>query len=285
MKVLVLGATGMLGSVVFKQLVEDDRYEVRGTLRSPGGLKYFTQQQQDHLIPNVDVLNSDDLIVLLSKVKPDVVINCVGLIKQFSSAKDPLAALPVNSLLPHRLLKLCELIGARLVQISTDCVFSGKKGLYSEADVSDAEDLYGKSKYIGEIHDSTQAITLRTSIIGHELNSSNSLIDWFLAQQGAVKGYTKAIFSGLPTIELARIIRDYVLPREDVHGLYHVSAEAIDKFSLLEKVAKQYGKDISLTVDETVDINRSLDSSRFRTIMGYNPPSWDVLVANMYAGK
>ncbi|MFO2464114.1 SDR family oxidoreductase [Pseudomonas sp. 15FMM2] len=281
MKVLILGVTGMLGSAVFKRLDRDSRYDTSGTMRSAAGMKYFAAEQQTRLISNVDVLNADELTELFVKVKPEVVINCVGLIKQFSSAKDPLATLPINSLLPHRLLKLCELTGARLIQISTDCVFSGIKGNYLESDVSDAEDLYGKSKYIGEVTESRYAITLRTSIIGRELNSANSLLDWFLAQQGAVKGYSKAIFSGLPTDELANVISDYVIPRSDIYGLYHVSADPIDKFSLLEMVAKEYEKNITLTADPSFVIDRSLDSTRFRSEVGYNPPSWHALVANM----
>lgn len=281
MKVLVLGVTGMLGSAVFKRLDRDVRYDVRGTMRSAAGMKYFEEERQARLIANVDVLNADELTDLFVKEQPRVVINCVGLIKQFSSAKDPLATLPINSLLPHRLLKLCELSSARLIQISTDCVFSGAKGNYLESDISDAEDLYGKSKFIGEVTDSKNAVTLRTSIIGRELNSANSLVDWFLSQQEAVKGYSKAIFSGLPTNELASVISDYVLPREDLHGLYHVSADPIDKYSLLELVAKEYGKHVVLTADSSLRIDRSLDSTRFRAEVGYNPPSWDALVASM----
>ncbi|MCD1608771.1 dTDP-4-dehydrorhamnose reductase family protein [Stutzerimonas kunmingensis] len=281
MKVLVLGVTGMLGSAVFKRLDRDARYDVRGTMRSAAGIRYFQEEQHARLVANVDVLNADELTDLFVKVQPRVVINCVGLIKQFSSAKDPLATLPINSLLPHRLLKLCELSSARLVQISTDCVFSGAKGNYLESDISDAEDLYGKSKFIGEVTDSKYAVTLRTSIIGRELNSANSLVDWFLSQQEAVKGYSKAIFSGLPTNELASVISDYVLPREDLHGLYHVSADPIDKYSLLELVAKEYRKHVVLTADASLRIDRSLDSTRFRAEVGYNPPSWEALVASM----
>ncbi|MGY2041005.1 dTDP-4-dehydrorhamnose reductase family protein [Pseudomonas pergaminensis] len=283
MKVLVLGITGMLGSSVFNALSRDERYFVMGTLRNADGLKYFDDVQHPNIIPNIDVLDTEQLLDVFAKVKPDVVINCVGLIKQFSSSKDPLLTIPLNSLLPHRLLKLCQLSSSRLVQISTDCVFSGRKGNYVESDLSDAEDLYGKSKFIGEVVDSPNAITLRTSIIGHELNSRNSLVDWFLSQESAAKGYSKAIFSGLPTVELAAVIKDYVLPNTEVNGLYHVSAAPIDKYSLLQLIAKYYQKDILLVPDNSVIIDRSLDSSKFRSIIGYEPPSWERLVAKMRA--
>lgn len=282
MKILILGVTGMLGSAVFKMLLQDESLTVYGTLRSVSGADHFPVKCHAQLLMNVDVLDNDSLIAVMVKVKPDVVINCVGLIKQFSDANDPLLALPLNAMLPHRLAKLCSLINARLVHISTDCVFSGRKGMYTEKDISDAEDLYGKSKYIGELHDSPHAVTLRTSIIGHELNSNTSLLDWFLAQTGQVNGYKKAIFSGLPSVELARVIRDFVIPNVNLHGLYHVAVEPIDKYSLLNVIADVYGKKIDIEADEKVRIDRSLDSTKFREATGYIPPSWSQLIENMH---
>ena len=157
--------------------------------------------------------------------------------------------------------------------------------MYRETDKSDADDLYGKSKYIGEVHESTSTTTLRTSVIGHELDSANGLIDWFLSQTGAVKGYKKAIFSGIPSFELARIIEKYVVTNSKFHGLYHVSAEPINKLSLLKLVAKEYGKIIEIIPDEKVSIDRSLDSSLFRKITGYSPPSWPDLIKIMHNYK
>ncbi|WP_413794632.1 MULTISPECIES: dTDP-4-dehydrorhamnose reductase family protein [unclassified Pseudomonas] len=283
MKILVLGITGMLGSAVFRQIHGDSRYEVWGSLRHPNGARHFSEDSHSSLISNVDVLDHDSLVAVMSRVRPDVVINCIGLIKQLSDAKDPLSALPINAMLPHRIAKLCALSNTRLIHISTDCVFSGRKGFYTEEDVSDAEDLYGKSKYIGELHNDANAVTLRTSIIGHELGSHYSLVDWFLSQAGPVKGYEKAIFSGLPTVELARVIRDYVIPNPALTGLYHVSSNPIDKFSLLKMVAKVYEKEIDIIPDDQVSIDRSLDSSKFQSASGYLPPSWLELVELMHA--
>jgi dTDP-4-dehydrorhamnose reductase len=281
MKVIILGATGMLGHAVFRLLSEQNHLDVWGTIRNRSVARIFDSSQQAKLIAHMDVLQQDCLIELFRKHKPDVVINCVGLIKQFDSASDALAVLPVNAMLPHRLSRMCETVGARLVHISTDCVFSGSKGAYTETDLSDACDLYGKSKFIGEVVDSANSITLRTSIIGHELSSQVSLIDWFLAQQGSVKGYTKAIFSGLPTVELARVIRDHVLTEPQLSGLYHVSVDPIDKCSLLKLVAEAYGKDIKIIEDAQVQIDRSLNSSKFRSATGYQPPSWKSLIELM----
>jgi dTDP-4-dehydrorhamnose reductase len=281
-KVLVLGVTGMLGNTVFKQLFSDPQYQVWGTLRSTSGLTYFPVQAHEYLLSNIDVLEQDSLVTVLDKVRPDVVINCVGLIKQLSDANAPLFALPINTMLPHRLAKLCSLANARLIHISTDCVFNGRKGMYLEEDISDAEDLYGKSKYIGELHDLPHAVTLRTSIIGHELNSNASLVDWFLAQTGNVKGYKRAIFSGLTTVELANVIKELVIPNNKLHGLYHISVDPIDKYTLLNLIADVYGKDIDIEADEQVQIDRSLDSTKFRQETGYKPPSWPQLIEKMH---
>jgi dTDP-4-dehydrorhamnose reductase len=285
MRVLVLGATGMLGSAVFKVLSSDPALSVSGTVRNAKAIEGFDASLRGSLIVGVDVLDQDSLITAFAQSKPDVVVNCVGLIKQLSSAKDPLSTLPINAMLPHRLAKLCAVTGCRLIHISTDCVFSGRKGMYEEQDVSDAEDLYGKSKFIGEIIDQPHAITLRTSIIGHELNSQASLVDWFLSQSGTVKGYSKAIFSGLPTVELARVIRDFVIPQAELHGLYHVSADPIDKLELLRHVARIYQKDITIVPDDQLKIDRSLDSSRFRSATGYEPPQWPELIEAMRAQR
>jgi dTDP-4-dehydrorhamnose reductase len=228
----------------------------------------------------VDVENMDSLITLFGSVRPDVVINCIGLVKQLADANDPLAAIPINALLPHRLARLCSVTGARLIHMSTDCIFSGAKGMYTETDVSDAKDLYGLSKYLGEV-DYPNALTLRTSIIGHELNSAHSLVGWFLAQQSSVRGYRRAIFSGLPTVELARVIRDYVIPNKELHGVYNVSSEPINKFELLRLIAMAYGKTIDIIPDDLFVLDRSLDSTRFRAATGYQPQPWSDLVRCM----
>ena len=281
MRVLVLGITGMLGHDVFKVLNASPELAVWGTLRSSTGLSHFSEKQHERMLWGVDVLDHDALTAALARVRPDVVVNCVGLIKQLADANDPLVALPINALLPHRLAKLCALAGARLIHISTDCVFSGSKGLYVESDLSDAEDLYGKSKYIGELHDQPNAVTLRTSIIGHELGSNHALLEWFLSQEGSVKGYRKAIFSGLPTVELARVIRDFVIPLRQLQGLYHVSVDPIDKYNLLKLVAEIYGKNIEIVPDDKLEINRSLDSTLFQNASGYTPPTWRELIEKM----
>ena len=285
MRVLVLGASGMLGSAVFREFDGHAPHEVWGLVRNEAFLPYFSPAQQGRILTGVDVLDEAALRAALDRVRPDVVINCVGLIKQKEHVEDPLVVLPINAMLPHRLALLCAPGNIRLLHISTDCVFSGRKGMYTEDDPSDAEDLYGKSKYIGELRDAAHAVTLRTSIVGRELNSSRALVDWFLAQQGAVHGFRRSIFSGMTTIELARVMRDVVLPDASLHGLYHVSSAPISKFDLLKLVAAQYGKAIDVVPDDALVIDRSLDSSRFRQATGYRAPSWESMVSEMHEAE
>lgn len=280
-RVLVLGASGMLGNAVFRLFAQSPSFLTMGSLRSTNLLRFLAKDLHDRVICGVDVENIDSLTGLFAKSRPDVVVNCIGLVKQLAAAHDPLVVIPVNALLPHRLARLCEVAGARLVHISTDCVFSGVKGMYTEADVSDAKDLYGRSKYIGEV-DYPHAITLRTSIIGHELSGSQSLVGWFLAQQEVVRGFRCAIFSGLPTVELALVIRDYVIPRPELHGLYHVSAKAINKYELLRLVANVYGKSVEIHPDDQLVIDRSLDSTLFCQATDYQPKEWNELIQLMH---
>lgn len=280
-KVLVLGVSGMLGNAVLRVFAQGDAFSVVGSARSTAVLRLLPVELREHVVCGVDVENNDSLVRLFALARPDVVINCIGLVKQLAEADDPLAAIPINSLLPHRLARFCDIAKARLIHMSTDCVFAGAQGMYGEHDIPDAQDLYGRSKYLGEVN-YPHAVTLRTSIIGRELSGAHGLVDWFLAQQGSVKGFKRAIFSGLPTTELARVMRDFVVPNVDLQGLYHVSAAPINKFELLNLVAQAYGKSITVLPDDQLKIDRSLDSSRFRAATGYEPPTWQELVRRMH---
>jgi dTDP-4-dehydrorhamnose reductase len=191
----------------------------------------------------------------------------------------------LNTILPHRLADLCRASNARLIHISTDCIFSGSRGNYFEGDYSDAADIYGKSKYLGEVINDPSAITLRTSTIGHELQSSYGLLEWFLAQEGTCTGFSKAIFSGLPNNVFAEIVRDYVIPKPELHGLYHVGAGPIGKYDLLKLIAAQYNKNINFIFDDKFVIDRSLNVDQFRRVTGYNAPSWPELIQSMHKSQ
>lgn len=221
---------------------------------------------------------------VLQQVKPDVIVNCAGLTKHKPEAEDPLIAIPINALMPHRLAALSALAGARLIHISTDCVFSGEKGNYAESDFADARDVYGKTKALGELF-YPHTVTLRTSTIGHELQSRFGLLDWFLSQETLCKGYRRAIFSGLPTVVFAQVIRDVVIPNTALSGLYHVAAKPINKFDLLKMIADIYGKTIEIVSDDQLAIDRSLNATRFRDATGYIAPEWLQLIKTMHAYK
>ena len=278
---LIVGANGMLGNACMR-VISASGDQVWGTVRSAATFSLFEEPVRQRLVSGVDAEDFATLERVVSDKQPDVVVNCVGVIKQLAAADDPLVALPLNALFPHRLARLCATAGARLIHISTDCVFSGSRGMYREADRPDADDLYGVSKLLGEV-DYPGAVTLRTSIIGHELGSSRSLLDWFLSQSGEVQGFTKAIFSGLTTAELSRVIRDHVAPQADLRGLYHVSAAPISKYDLLGLIKDVYGRDIEISPSDKLTIDRSLNSSRFRAATGWEPPSWPVMIREMHA--
>lgn len=280
-RILVLGAAGMLGSTLFRALSREQNFQTFGTVRSNSDIRNFAPELHDALIPNIHLEVESGILSAIAIAKPDIVINCVGIIKQLPNANDHLESLAINSTLPHRLAKYCIAIGARFVHFSTDCVFSGKRGAYTEEDFADAYDLYGRTKFLGEVS-YENSITLRTSIIGHELNRAKSLLDWFLAQRVEVKGFRKAIFSGLPTIEIARVIKEFVVPNRELTGIYHLSVDPINKYDLLRLIAHTYRKEIQIVPDDNVVIDRSLNSDRFRLATGYHPKSWPDLIENMH---
>lgn len=284
MKVLVLGASGMLGSAMFRVLPERGDMQVFGSLRSDRALQFFTQPERERLIAGVDVLVHDALVRLFAQVRPQLVINCIGLTKHHKESEDPRLSVPINAVLPHRLADLCAATGARLVHISTDCVFSGTRGAYVESDPTDAVDVYGRTKQLGEV-DYPHALTLRTSIIGHELGTAYGLLEWFLSQGERCRGFRRAVFSGMPTTVLSRVVRDTVVSRPALHGVYHVAAAPIDKYTLLRLIAQTYRKPIEVEQDDQLVIDRSLDASRFSEATGYVAPQWHDLIQIMHADQ
>ncbi|SNB45063.1 SDR family oxidoreductase [Geobacter sp. DSM 9736] len=279
MRILILGGDGMLGHQLLEQYTP--RHEVKVTLRQDLGA--YTQSRlftPDNSYAGVDVRSLERLVEVMADFQPDAVVNAVGIVKQRPDAKEIIPSLEINSLLPHRLMLLCKGVGARLVHLSTDCVFSGRKGNYLETDPSDAEDLYGKTKYLGEVHDSN-ALTLRTSIIGRELSRRTSLFEWFLAQKGTVKGFTKAIYTGFTTIEMGRIIEKMLLEFPHASGVYQVSSEPINKYELLLLFREKLGHKIEIVPEEVFCCDRSLDSARFRNDFNYAPPSWPEMIEEL----
>ncbi|MBU3538254.1 SDR family oxidoreductase [Polynucleobacter sp. UK-Gri1-W3] len=284
MKILIFGAGGLIGSNFCKIISENNKYTVIGVSRPELSRMDFFKDLPVTLESGINLLSTDSVIEILIKHQPDVVINCAGLTKHKAEAENPLIAIPINGLIPHRLANLCKLADAKFIQISSDCVFSGTRGFYCEDDTPDASDVYGKSKALGEVL-SGNALTLRTSTIGHEINTKYGLLEWFLVQKNRCNGYRQAIFSGLPTVELGRVVRDFILPNLNLSGLYHVAAKPIDKYSLLKLIADEYKKPIDIIMDDDFKIDRSLNSLKFQLATGYVPPSWPDLITSMHECK
>jgi dTDP-4-dehydrorhamnose reductase len=276
MKILVLGSSGMIGRTMFHVLAQRPGWQVIGSVRA----KAFEGTAPGPVVGSIDLTNHDHLERLFGHIRPEVVINCAGLTKHLPEGNSPIPALAMNALLPHRLVQLCEISKARMIHVSTDCVFSGHAGDYNEHDATDSADVYGKTKALGEVT-TGDALTLRTSTIGHEHGTRLGLLEWFLAQSQC-KGFRHAIFSGLSSVEFARVVRDIVIPDPSLSGLYHVGASPIDKLTLLQTIAHIYKKDIAIAVDETFRINRSLNTDKFAAATGYRAPAWPELIESMY---
>ncbi len=283
MRVLILGGEGMLGHKVFQVL--SDRFETFATFRSVNGLwtRYpvYEGLERGRTIGGVNVMDFDTVVRAFAQVKPAVAINCIGIVKQLKEAKDPVVSINLNSLFPHRLAELCAATGTRMFHMSTDCVFSGRKGNYTEDDIPDAEDLYGRTKLLGEVN-REGCLTIRTSIFGRDFAKQSALLEWFLSNRGGqVRGYVNAIYTGFPTPVLARIMGDLIADYPDLSGLYQVSSAPISKYELLVKIRDAMELGIDIEPDESFHCDRSLDSSRFRAETGYRIPSWDEMIAEL----
>ncbi len=278
MKVLIVGGSGMLGHRLWLDLGRC--FETWATLRTDSILSGHPDFDRARALQPVDVRNSTDLVRAFTLARPQCVINCVGIVKQAPAARDPLQNIELNALFPHRLAELCAMTGARLIHISTDCVFTGARGNYSEEDLSDATDLYGRTKYLGEVS-YRHTLTLRTSFIGRELGGRNGLVEWFLSQGGPVYGFRRAIYSGLTADELARVIRERVLLHPEFHGIYHVASAPISKYELLLLLREAMGHQAEVVPDDAFVCDRTLNGSRFEAATGYVAPAWRTMIARM----
>lgn len=280
MNIVVIGASGLLGSACLSIFNENPNFKAIGTFRYKFDCNKFPYDSKHHYFLS-DALDVKQIEVLFQQLQPAVVINCTSLSKNKLQLNDPLELIPIYALLPHTIAKFCRQYSARFIQISSDGVFSGNKGYYSEEDLPDACDLYGKTKLLGEVS-SGESITLRTSMIGHDHKQQNGLVSWFLNQEGPCKGFSKAIFSGFPVTVLARIIRDYVLKDDALHGIYNLASKPISKFDLLQLISEIYAKNVTVIPDDSVKINRSLNAFRFNDAAKYEPPSWREMITLMH---
>ena len=277
MRLLIVGGGGMLGHKLWQRAGAS--MEAWATLRrmSPA-VRAAELGPADRVIDGVDVRSAGSLEAALDRARPDAVVNCVGVVKQLAGAKDPVESIAINALFPHVLARACAARGARLIHISTDCVFDGTRGGYREEDRPDAMDLYGRSKALGEPI-GPGCLTMRTSIIGRELGGTAGLVEWFLSRRRATAdGYAGAVFSGFTTSVLADLILRVLAYHPSLEGLYHVSADPIDKLTLLTLLDRAFGAGVAITPRSEPRIDRSLDSSRFRAAIGFTPPAWETMV-------
>ncbi len=280
MRVLVLGGAGLLGHKLYQILGR--RFDIFATVRKPSSYySRFAFFDPDRIQGEVDLRCVEAALKVFAWSRPEVVVNAVGAVKQRFETQDPLLSLEINSLLPHRLALICRARGCRFIHVSTDCVFSGQNGGYSEQSASDARDLYGRTKYLGEVC-GDGALTLRTSFIGRELDSKHGLLEWFLSQKGkSCCGFSKAIFSGLTTVALSELVGDLIESHTELCGLYHVGGDPISKYELLCLINEIYDLGVRIEKDEEFACDRSLDSSSFRKATGWQPASWKTMLVQM----
>jgi dTDP-4-dehydrorhamnose reductase len=276
-RILILGGTGMLGHTLWERLSRrfPDTYT---TIRKDKG-----DYEDDHLfgsvrvIDHIDVMDFQILEGALRVIRPDVILNCIGITKRQEGPQNPVPSIILNAMLPHKLAKLAENVNAKLIHFSTDCVFDGRAGRYSDDAPTNAADLYGRTKALGEVT-GNNVLTLRSSFLGKELREGTELLEWFLSQKNAVRGYRNAIYTGLTTLELCRVIEKLLLDYPDASGLYNVSSEPINKFDLLRLIGEKMHRSIEIIPDESFHCDRSLDSEKFRRDFGYTPPPWTKMV-------
>jgi len=282
MNLLLLGATGMLGHKLLQQLSQG--HEVWGTVRGePREAPEIPGVARSRLIGGVTASDLGSIRRAMARVDAAAVLNCIGIVKQIDAGKDPIASITINALLPHQLSRICAQAGARLIHFSTDCVFSGGGGAHRESDPPDPSDLYGRTKLLGELDD-PHCFTIRSSIVGRELRRGTGLFDWFLSQRGGqVRGYRHALYTGLTTLAMADVVRLVLESHPELSGVWQVSADPIDKCSLLELVEHVYGLGIRIEPDLDFHCDRRLDSSRFRTATGWAPPTWQAMIEAMHA--
>ena len=283
MKILILGSNGLVGNTITKYFFEREDYQTIATLRDYSKLKLFNKKYHQKFLVIENILDYAETEKIIKSINPDILINCLGITNK-EILINPIQAekfITINSLFPHWLQRICSDLGARLIHFSTDCIFSGNKGSYSEQDIPDPPDIYGRSKLLGELN-YENTLTIRKSVIGHELASKKGLLEWFLNQTNFVQGYKNVIFSGITVLELARLIDTYIIPRSNLKGILNISGESISKFDLLKILANVYDKSIEIIPNESMKINRTLNGSQFNKLTGYRISSWSSLINSMY---
>jgi len=287
MRLIILGGSGMIGHTLWERLSQrfpDTYATIRKGIADYGDYRMF---ESDHVVDHIDVIDLRMLEGALRVIRPDVILNCIGITKRREDPQNPILSIILNAMLPHKLAKLAADANAKLIHFSTDCVFDGRTGHYSDDAPTNATDLYGCTKALGEVK-GKNVLTLRSSFIGKEIRDGTELLEWFLSQKNVVRGFKNAIYTGLTTLELCRVIEKLLLDHPDASGIYNVSSEPINKFDLLRLIGEKMHLSVEITPDEAFHCDRSLDSERFRGDFGYTPPTWEKMVeelSQVYRGE
>lgn len=281
MKLLIIGATGMLGHKLVLKLSKT--HHVVGTVRGemPDFFKPFLSSTLE-IKTGIETSDLSGIEVAIQNLRPDWVINCVGIVKQLKEAKDPISSISINALFPHQLAQFCERYDTRMIHFSTDCVFSGNKGPYKEDDLSDVNDLYGMSKFMGEVKQS-HVLTIRTSIIGREFTKPTGLVEWFLSQRGGqVKGFKNALYTGLTTNAMASVVDMIITRHAGLNGIYQVASEPISKFDLLRIINRVAETETKIDSEDEFFCDRRLSNHKFHNATGWQSESWENMIINMF---
>lgn len=281
MKILILGASGMIGIAIHNHFIKNKNFRVIGTTTNSKAKNVIEKQNNLNSLVLFDFLKDNNIEDLLKSINPTIIINCIGIIKQSNQISNKINTIFLNSILPNKLSILAFKNGIKLIQISTDCVFSGQKGSYIESDNPDPTDTYGRTKLIGEIINDS-SLTLRTSLVGHELFAKKGLLEWFLSQKNECLGFKNALFSGFTTTAFAKILETIIINKKDLNGLYHVSSNVISKYDLLKKINNVYNKNIKINADYSLKIDRSLISSALQKKIKFKVNSWDFMITEMF---
>lgn len=274
MRVLVLGASGLIGHTLVRELSR--YYEVYGTL-------HFSKSHYDNIffrkhsfIFDIDIMNFDIVKGIIYALKPDYIINCVGITKRKIDKQNIEDATFVNACFPHKLVRFAQLNENRVIHFSTDCVFDGKKGNYLEEDLTTAEDIYGRTKALGEIINYNNCLTIRSSFIGQELYSKTELLDWFLSQDGnSIKGFKNTLYSGVSTIFMTKVVRKVIDSFPEISGLYNLAPSIpISKYDLLNLAKDIFDVHVKIIPDYSIIHKPTLDGSKFKEITGIVIPDW-----------
>ena len=278
-KILVLGASGMLGHMLIRVL--SLRHQVVGTTSSIYDRESHLARilSQDNWVDQVDVRNLPTVEEAIRATNPDVVINCVGVIKQKMESRNIMDAILINSLIPHQLANICNQTHSRLIHFSTDCVFDGSPGIKKVNDLPNATDLYGTTKRLGEV-DYAPALTLRTGFVGRQLSGFEGLFEWVRSQRGkTINGYQNAIYSGFTAMALARIIQQIIEEHVELSGLHQVAGNHINKFDLITKLNEYLDLDLTIIKNTDFMCDRSMDGTEFTKLTNIPIPSWDDMLA------